>query len=109
MLIFVLIENLSENVWAVYYPHATIVLDITELVPNIINWTESSSISMGNWNSKADIKNQYSSLNKNKPLIFYENIDMKILNIKLKESPKVCFIGFDILQIPRFMMKFKQQ
>ncbi len=100
-------ENLSENVWAVYYPHATKVLDITELVPNIINWTESSSISMGNWNSMAEIKNQYSSLNKNKPLIFHEEVDLNVLYKKMKESPEICFVGFDILQIPVFMMTFR--
>ncbi len=101
-------ENFSENVWAVFYPKTTKVLDITELVPNIIDWTESSSISMGNWNSMAEIKNQYSSLNKNKPLIFHEEVDLNVLYKKMKESPEICFVGFDILQIPVFMMTFRQ-
>lgn len=102
-------KALTDNVWAVVYPYTTKVLDITELVPNIITWTGSSSLSIGNWKSRADIKNQYSSINIKKPLIYREEFPYSEVNNKLKISSEIYIIGFDILQIPRFIVKYKKE
>jgi hypothetical protein len=46
-------EHLTDSVWAVFYPKDTLVLDIMELVPNIVRWTETTSLSIWNWTSMA--------------------------------------------------------
>ncbi len=97
-------KNLTDSVWAVFYPVNTSVLDVMEIVPNILNWAESSSLSLGNWISMAELKKTYSKLNIKKPLIFRKELS---LNEKLKESSELYFIGFDKLQIPRYSISFK--
>jgi len=100
-------ERLTDSVWAVYYPKATQVLDVMELVPNIVHWTETSSLSMGNWTSLAEIKNEYSSLNIKKPLIFKENLSIKKLNKIFENAGQLYMVGFDKLQIPGSIKRFK--
>lgn len=102
-------KALFENVWAIYYPKETKVLDITELVPNIKQWTETSTLSTGNWKSMADIKNEYASINIKKPLIFRNKLPYSELNFKMKESSVIHVIGVDMLQIPKFRVKFKNE
>lgn len=99
---------LFENVWAVVYPKKTNVLDITELVPNIIQWANTSTLSTGNWKSMANIKNEYASINIKKPLIYTEEFPFDKVNNKFKEVSEIFVIGFDILQIPRFIIKFSK-
>jgi hypothetical protein len=99
--------HLTDSVWAVIYPSPTKVLDITDVVPNIVAWTETSTLSMGNWKSMANIKNEYTSINIKKPLIFREEFPYYELKSRMKESPEIFIIGFDILQIPRFMVKLR--
>ena len=100
-------KKLTDSVWAVYYPKVTKVLDVTELVPNIVHWTETSSLSMGNWTSLAEIKNEYSSLNIKKPLIFKENLPKNDLNRKIAETGELYMVGFNKLQIPILSKGFK--
>ncbi|MCX6238545.1 MAG: hypothetical protein NTY07_13465 [Bacteroidia bacterium] len=100
-------EHLTDSVWAVFYPKDTLVLDIMELVPNIVHWTETSSLSMGNWTSMAEIKKEYSKLNIKKPLIYKDKLPFDEVNRKFKEAAELYFVGFDKLQIPRCKIKFK--
>ncbi len=100
-------ENLTDSVWAVFYPKDTSVLDVMELVPNILNWAETSSLSIGNWTSMARLKKTYSKLNIKKPVILRKELPIKEINEKLKESPELYFIGFDKLQIPRYSIRYK--
>jgi len=94
--------NLTNNVWAVYYPDNSGVVDVTELVPNIIAWADSTSLSIGNWTSIAEKKKELEKLNIKKPLI------LKEINIEeMNEQPGELFcVGFDILQIPKFTVQF---
>ena len=101
-------EHLTNNVWAVIYPNKAAVLDVMEVVPNIVHWTNIASLSLGNWNSMAEIKNQYSSLNIKKPLIFKENLPTKELNTKFEETGELYLVGFDKLQIPIVLAGFKR-
>jgi hypothetical protein len=101
-------ENLTNNVWSVFYPKDTPVLDVMELVPNILSWAETSSLSMGNWISMAKIKKTYSKLNIKKPVILKKEVLAKEINEKLKESPEIYLIGFDKLQIPGYRISYKR-
>jgi len=100
-------KNLTDSVWAVFYPSDTNVLDALEIVPNILTWAETSSLSMGNWKSMAELKNTYSKLGIKKPVIFRKNLPTKEVNEMLIESSELYFIGFDKLQIPRYSISFK--
>ena len=79
-----------------------------ELVPNIVQWANTASLSMGNWNSMAEIKNQYSSLNIKKPLIFNDNLPINELNRKFEETGEIYILGFDKLQIPGLIKRIKR-
>ena len=100
-------EHLNNSVWAVFYPKDTLVLDIMELVPNIVRWTETASLSMGNWTSMADIKKEYLKLHIIKPLIYKYKFPFDEVNRKLKEVAELYVVGFDKLQVPRCKIKFK--
>jgi hypothetical protein len=100
-------EHLTDSVWAVFYPKDTLVLDMMELVPNIVRWTETTSLSMGNWTSMAEIKKEYSKLNIKKPLIYKDKFPFDEVNGKFKEAAELYVFGFDKLQVPRCKIKFK--
>jgi hypothetical protein len=94
-------RNLTDNVWAVYYPNNSGILDVTELIPNLIAWTDSTSLSIGNWISIAEIKRELEKLNIKKPIILYENIAEHAFELN---DESYC-VGFDVLQIPKFIIK----
>jgi hypothetical protein len=100
-------EHLTDCVWAVFYPKDTLVLDIMELVPNMVQWTETTSLSMGNWTSMAEIKKEYSKLHFKKPLIYKDKFPFDEVNGKFKEAAELYVVGFDKLQVPRCKIKFK--
>jgi len=100
-------EHLTDSIWAVFYPKDTLVLDIMELVPNIVRWTETTTLSMGNWTSMAEIKKEYSKLNIKKPLIYKDKLPFDEVNRKFKEAAELYVVGFDKLQIPRLIVKYK--
>lgn len=99
--------SLTDSVWAVVYPKPTVVLDVTEVVPNIVDWIQTTTLSMGNWKSMADIKNQFSSINIKKPLVFKNEFPYNAVKSRLNESTEIYLIGYDILQIPKFVIGFK--
>lgn len=100
-------ENLTDSVWAVFYPQDTSVLDVMEVVPNILHWAETSSLSMGNWTSMARLKTTYSNFNIKKPVIVRKKLPIKEINKKLQASHELYFVGFDKLQIPRNHISYK--
>ena len=93
--------KLTENVWALYYPSNSCVLDVTELVPNLVEWADSTTLSIGNWTSVAEKKGELDKLNIKKPIILLEN---NIENVLEVEENMYC-VGFDLLQIPKFIVK----
>ena len=101
-------KSLTDSVWALYYPENTLVLDIMELVPNIVHWAETTSLSMGNWTSIAEIKNEYSKLNIKKPLIYRDKIQLDELNRKFEKNAVLYVVGLDKLQIPGCIIKFSR-
>lgn len=97
---------LQEKVCLLYYPRNTKVLDITELIPNIVHWAETTSLSTGNWKSIADIRNHYIPLAIEKTPVFHQVFPFTETNSILKESKSIYIVGFDVLQIPRFKIKY---
>ena len=100
-------KHLTNSVWAVYYPKETQVLDIMELIPNIVQWTETSTLSMGNWISMAEIKKEFLKLNIEKPLIYRNKLSFTELNTELIRAGEFYIVGFDKLQVPRCKIKFR--
>ncbi|HOO98034.1 MAG TPA: hypothetical protein P5180_00495 [Bacteroidales bacterium] len=100
-------EHLCDSVWAVYYPGDTLVPDVMELVPNIIRWTNTTTLSMGNWSSMAEIRKEFSKYNIEKPLVFKNELPRDEIKKKFEETTEIFVVGFDKLQIPRGMIKFK--
>lgn len=98
---------LEENVWALVYPQETKVLDICELVPNIIHWTERSPLSTGNWKSMADIANQYARFSRRKPQIYHRDFPFTEASSLLRAGDELHVMGFDLLQVPRFKVGFR--
>lgn len=93
--------KLTENVWALFYPNNSGVLDVTELVPNLVAWADSTRLSVGNWTSVAEKKQELEKLHIKKPIILSEN---NIENVLEVEENVYC-IGFNVLQIPKFIIK----
>jgi hypothetical protein len=102
-------KTLTDNVWAVVYPKPTKVLDITELVPNIHHWLESSSLSTGNWKSMTEIKNEFASIYIKKPLIYKNELPCVVINEILGESSEIFIMGYDVLQVPRLMVEVRKK
>ena len=98
---------LEEGVWALVYPQETKVLDICELVPNIIHWTESSPLSTGNWKSMADIAHQYARFSRSKPQIYRRDFPFAEASSLLQAGEELHVMGFDLLQVPRFKVGFR--
>ncbi|MBN2088570.1 hypothetical protein JW964_03110 [candidate division KSB1 bacterium] len=99
--------NLTAGVFAVLYPRKTAVPDIIELTQNMKNWIESTPQTMGNWVSKADIRSELASLNIEKAPIYKETIPIEPLNEMLQKNKEMTIIGFDILQIPRYIIVYR--
>ncbi len=95
------ITNLIGNVWGVYYLNNSGVLDVTELVPNLIAWADSTTLTIGNWISVAEIKRELEKLNIKKPIILKENT----IENSLKQNEELYCVGFNILQLPKFIIK----
>ena len=95
------ITNLTSNVCAVYYPFNTGVLDVMELVPNLAAWADSTSYSLGNWTSMEDVKSELKKFNIKKTDIITESNPEN----SFKEFDELYCIGFDVLQLPKFIIK----
>jgi hypothetical protein len=101
-------KNLSSYVLAVVYPRETKVLDIMDLTPKVKHWINTTDQTMGNWTSKATIKNELDNINFEEVPV-YDKKDTSIEKIEkdLKDNGKLTVVGFDILQIPRYKIVFE--
>lgn len=95
------IKELTRNVWAVYYPGDSSVLDVTELVPDLLAWIDSSSVVMGNWTSLAEKKRELEILHIDKPIKlndhYFENM--------FDKGDSLYCVGFNMLQVPKCIVK----
>jgi hypothetical protein len=95
------ITKLTENVWALFYPNKSSVLDVTELVPKLISWADSTTLTVGNWTSVAEKKRELQKLNIKEPIILKENIAKNAFG----PVDTLYCVGFNVLQIPKFVLK----
>jgi hypothetical protein len=93
-------SNYTSNVAGVYYPQATPVLDIVDLLPKIRQWLDTTSQSMGNWVSREEILQQMSAISLAGVTITKDAAPLAQLNRILSEHKRLTLIGFDVLQIP---------
>jgi hypothetical protein len=92
--------NLSRGVIAVIYPGKESYPDIMELIPEVDRWLDKQSLSIGNWTSREEIRNNYTSF-EIKDIPVYKELNTDRLNKILSGEGELHLIGFDILQIPR--------
>jgi len=100
--------NYISNVVGINYPKETIVPDIIEMLPKVIQWINTTSQNMGNWVTKEsilhedllDIKIQSVPVSKG-------DIPLELVNKLLKKNRELIIIGFDLLQVPRYKMIFR--
>ncbi|SNR86350.1 hypothetical protein SAMN06265370_1408 [Puniceibacterium sediminis] len=98
--------NLSANVSALMYPQQTVVLDATELVPNVLTWLEEQPVSMGNWTSKQSLESYYSSVKMSAPRVLGNGKELEGVSDLFAWSEKLTIVAFDQLQIPIYRMEF---
>ncbi|MBD3375219.1 hypothetical protein GF406_09300 [candidate division KSB1 bacterium] len=99
--------NLTAGVSVLIYPHETPVLDVMEIVPNIMSWLDTLTLSMGNWTSREQVGQEYAALNIKEPLIVKSGFALDTLNRKLQEKRQIYMIGFDSLQIPIYRIVYR--
>lgn len=90
---------------AVYYPRATPVLDMVDLVPRIETWLDTTTQTMGNWGSKDGVRERLSVVTVD-PAPVIETGDVAGIERLLQENGSLVAIGFDVLQAPRYRMQF---
>jgi hypothetical protein len=98
--------NLTADVFALAYPKETPVLDVIELVPKITAWLDTTKLSIDNWASKEQIREDYAFLNIKEPWVLKKAIPLDSINRILRENKELHIIGFDILQIPRYRIAY---
>lgn len=91
----------TAQVAAVYYPKATSVLDMVELMPKIKNWLNTTSQSMGNWISRQETLDELSEIQIEPVPVSRREIPLEQANQVLQKKKTLTVIGFDVLQIPR--------
>ena len=100
-------NNLTSDVFAVVYPQKTFVLDIMELTQKMKHWINTTPQTMGNWISKAEIRNRLESIKLEKVPIYEESIPLESANEVLQKNNKLVVIGFDVLQVPRYKIVYE--
>lgn len=100
-------ENLSSDVLAVFYPKKTSVRDIMDFTPKVKYWLESTAQSMGNWSSKQEIMNNISEIEIKKALVYDDKNFWDDANELLQRNKRLIVVGFDVLQVPRYMIIYE--
>ena len=97
-----------RGVAAVYYPHATPVLDMVDLIPRLEGWLDTTEQTMGNWGSKENIGERLSVAVVD-PAPVIEPDERARLDRILQEQGSLVAVGFDVLQVPRYRIVFEQK
>jgi hypothetical protein len=102
-------EDYTSDTVGVFYPSATPVLDVMELVPEVRNWIGTTPQSMGNWVSREEILKRLSDVGIKPVPISRGEIPLERLNDTLAENKSLTVVGFDVLQVPRCQITFKRE
>ncbi len=100
-------DQLTSDVFAIVYPRKTAVLDIMDLTQNVKRWIETTSLTMGNWNSKSTIQKELESIEFKSVPIYKENIPLQKANDILLKNKTLVIIGFDVLQLPKYKIVYR--
>lgn len=99
-------DSYLSNVVGIIYPKEMSVLDVTDLLPKLTHWVNTTSQTMGNWTPKEWIQQELANLKIQPVLVAKGDIPLKLMNEFLKNNEELVVIGFDELQIPRYKMVF---
>jgi hypothetical protein len=100
-------SNLTSDVFAILYPRKTYILDIMDLTQKIKLWIETTTQTMGNWVSKADIYNQLKNVQIEEVPIYEEGIPFDHAHEIMQKNNELVVLGFDVMQIPRSKIIYK--
>ena len=91
----------ASGVAGVFYLHPATVVDAVELVPRVRTWLGTTTQSMGNWVSRAELLDRLSRTGVVSVPAWRQEIPLAAMNRVLRESRALTLIGFDVLQVPR--------
>lgn len=101
--------NYESNVLGIIYPKETPVLDVMDLLPRVTKWVNTTEQNMGNWISKENIMQQLANVNIQSVSVSKAGISLNIINEILQKNGELTVIGFDVLQIPRYKIMFRNK
>jgi len=101
------LADLTSGVLAVSYPRKTPIRDILDFGPRVKKWLNVASQSMGNWTSKEELIQSINKLEIEEVLVFADEIPLERFKEFLKKNERLVVIGFDILQVPRYMIVYE--
>ncbi|MBN1499174.1 MAG: hypothetical protein JW982_03385 [Spirochaetes bacterium] len=99
----------TEKALGVFYPEKTAVLDVMDFIPKMKIWISDTSQIMGNWTSREDIRQRLSEINIKPVPVLKEELPLNELNSVLLKNHKLILVGFDILQVPVYIINFELQ
>ncbi len=92
----------------IIYPETTPVLDVADLLPRVSGWLKNTPQSMGNWTSREDLYHYLTAREWPTVQVYRGNQGLWPANQLLKENGELVLVGFDVLQVPRAVITFKQ-
>lgn len=101
------LDNLTSGVYAVAYPQQTSVRDVMDFTPKVKHWLNTTSQSMGNWVSKEAIVQSMNPLKIDEVPIYEDAILLETLREFLQKNKKFVVLGFDVMQVPRYIITFE--
>jgi len=99
--------GLDASILCVMYPRKTSVLDMSDLLPRVTRWLESTPQSMGNWTSRDSVYQELGGKVLPAVEVYQGDKGLKPLNNMLGENQELVLVGFDVLQVPRAAITFK--
>lgn len=100
-------DSLRSGVSAIIYPKKTSVPDIIDLTLKMNRWIRKTSLSMGNWTSKESVVQDMEPLKTEEVPIYENSLPFETIEQMFQTNGKLIIIGFDILQVPRYMIAFE--
>ena len=105
-------ERLLEGIDMICYPKPAIVLDVADLLPRLGAWANTTKQNMGNWVWKESVQHEISAVfpadYTSRPIAVRQGTPLPEINRLLAANGEITIAGFDILQIPRSVVTFRQ-
>jgi hypothetical protein len=101
-------QDFYTGMSGIIYPETTPVLDVADLLPRVSGWLKNTPQSMGNWTSREDLYHYLTAREWPTVQVYRGNQGLWPANQLLKENGELVLVGFDVLQVPRAVITFKQ-